>query len=489
MLGLDGEVAVPRRIAVVLGDEDDVVRDTATAIAGAVDGTITFMAINDGDAGARMAELETDVAALPDPSRGSARVIEVRSPAAGILQNASPDEVDLLIVGTPRSGIIHRLAIGSMTERVMRRAAVPVLVVKPRRSAAHSVMSRLADVAFGLLPALDEAEKVEVYRTVRTAARGNTDFYVMMALASAIAALGLLLNSPAVVIGGMLVAPLMSPLVALGMSIVHGDARMLRLSLGSALRGSLLSVAISVIVAVAIPNASLTTEVIARTQPSLLDLVVAFAAGAAGAYALSREHLSAALPGVAIAAALVPPLAAVGVALALFEPAAAGGAALLFAANLVAIAAAAGVVFFLVGFRPEPEHAPRIKLFSRAFTALALLAITVAVPLTWLTVQSVREAAVERTTRSALDEAVAPLDGVRWSSLEIGSADGGTLRITVEMETPEPLTPEQVSAIERHIEARLDRPLELAVRVIQVTEVHGSVPISTASPTPVAGRG
>ncbi|MEX2228135.1 MAG: DUF389 domain-containing protein [Dehalococcoidia bacterium] len=491
VLGLDGDVGEPRRIAVVLGDEDeDAVRDAAVAIAETVGGTITFMAVGDGRGAGQAARLEREVHALRDPARGSVRVIRARSGATGILESASPESTDLLVMRTPPSGIIYRLAISGLTERVAKRAAVPVLVVKPRRSAARSALGRLVDPVLETLPALDEAAKVEVYRAVRNAARANLDFYVMMALATAIAALGLLLDSAAVVIGGMLVAPLMAPLVALGLGVVQGDARLLRLATAGAVRGSLLSVAIGAVIAIAIPNASLTAEVLSRTRPSLLDLGVALAAGAAAAYALSREHLSAALPGVAIAAALVPPLAAAGIALALLDPAAAGGAALLFAANLVSIAAAAGAVFFLLGFRPEPEHVPRIKLFSHAFTVLALLAFAVAIPLTWLTVDSVRAATIERDARAALDAAISDLPGARWTRLDIGRTDDGALRLVVDMETPEPLEPTQVFVIETRIAVRMHRPVSLAVRLIQVTEVHG-VPPPGASPTagPAAGGG
>ncbi|MDA1002286.1 MAG: DUF389 domain-containing protein [Chloroflexi bacterium] len=325
----------------------------------------------------------------------------------------------------------------------------------------------MTDAALRWFPTLDEAAKVEVYRSVRTSARCNVDFQVMMALATAIATLGLLLDSPAVVIGGMLVAPLMAPLVALGLGVVQGDARLLRLSVLSAARGSLLSIAIGAALTVVIPSAALTAEVLSRTRPSLLDLGVALAAGGAGAYALSRERLSAALPGVAIAAALVPPLAA-------------GGAALSFSANLIAITAAAGVIFFIVGFRPEPEHAPRIKLFTRGFTALALLALAVAVPLTCLTVDSVRAANMQRETNAALDAAILQLPGVRWTRLDIGRSDDGTLRLTVDMETPEPLGAAQVAEMETQLEARLGRALDLALRLIQVTEVRGNGGPATA---------
>ncbi len=492
VLATRGDAApVPRRVMLAVTDETGatLAREVATEIAEAADGTIAFVAPSDGDRDGVLERLDEAVAALPDPARGSARLAQGRTDAAAILQAASPGDVDLLVVGTPESGVIHRLALGSFAERVARRATVPVLVVKPRLSPARSAVRRVADAVLSLFPAASEESKVETYRTVRTASRGNVDFNVMIALAAAIAALGELLNSPAVVIGGMLVAPLMSPVIALGLGIVHGDVRLLRLSAVSVLRGSLIAVAVGALIGLVIPGADVTAEIASRTSPSLLDLGVAFAAGAAGAFALSREHLSASLPGVAIAAALVPPLAAIGLGVALRDPSVGGGAGLLFMANLVSIAAAAGLVFLLVGYRPEPQHALRLRVFSRGFTAIALLVIAVSVPLTWLTASSLQSARTEAAAKAAVKAGVAAVPGLRSTGFVLDHTADGTLHVTVELETPAPLSPDQARAVERGMEDSMGQPLDVTLRLIQVTEVNGGeTPAPTPSPTAGAGN-
>ena len=115
-------------------------------------------------------------------------------------------------------------------------------------------------------------------------------------------------DSAAVVIGAMLVAPLMSPLLGCGMAIVQGNLPLFRNSLKAVLFGFLVALAIGVVLGFISPMGELTDELRARGGPTVLDMLVALLSGIAAAYCNGRPNLSAALPGVAIAAALVPPL-------------------------------------------------------------------------------------------------------------------------------------------------------------------------------------
>jgi uncharacterized hydrophobic protein (TIGR00271 family) len=131
----------------------------------------------------------------------------------------------------------------------------------------------------------------------------------MMCLSTAIAALGLLINSPAVIIGAMVVAPLMTPLIAAGCALVRGDLSLFTKSIQAMLFGSLVALGVSLLVGALIPNDTLTVEMVSRGRPDILDLFVGLFAGAAAAYATARPKVMAALVGVAVAAALVPPIA------------------------------------------------------------------------------------------------------------------------------------------------------------------------------------
>jgi uncharacterized hydrophobic protein (TIGR00271 family) len=186
---------------------------------------------------------------------------------------------------------------------------------------------------------MDMAKRAEAYTRIRRSARPDIDFYMLITLAAAIAALGLATNSTAVVIGAMLVAPLMSPMVGMGMAVVLGDARFLRLSSGAVFKGAVLAILVGMLVGLVMVlfKLPITAEILGRTQPSLLDLAIALFSGLAAAFALSRSDAAGALPGVAIAAALVPPLTAVGITFSAGLFLESFGAVLLFLSNLVAI--------------------------------------------------------------------------------------------------------------------------------------------------------
>lgn len=212
-------------------------------------------------------------------------------------------------------------------------------------------------------------------------------FSCLLLLASAIATFGLLGDSLAVVIGAMIVAPLMLPIMGLSFSISIGD----RGAIINTLLVSLVGIAMSVAVGFGLTwpiaglmHAEAIQQVISRTAPHLLDLMAALATGLAGAFALSRRDVSDTLPGVAIAVSLVPPLANVGILLALGEPDLASGSLLLFLTNYVAILLAGSLVFVLMGF-PQVATSPfdaRARRQSLVIACLALVIITIPLALT-----------------------------------------------------------------------------------------------------------
>ncbi len=159
-------------------------------------------------------------------------------------------------------------------------------------------------------------------------------------------------------------------------------------------RGVVVSVGIALLMGLLIPGDTITAEMHSRATPSLLDLAVALASGAVGAYALCRKDVSTSLPGVAIAVALVPPLATVGLALSAGAWSIAAGAGLLFLTNLVAIAAMGGFVFLLLGFQPEPGRRDRMQLFTRGWRSLILLLVVISLLLAWFTLRTSAEAEI-----------------------------------------------------------------------------------------------
>jgi uncharacterized hydrophobic protein (TIGR00271 family) len=208
-------------------------------------------------------------------------------------------------------------------------------------------------------------------------------FGTLTALSVFIAVLGLMADSTAVVIGAMLVAPLMSPVLATAAAIVMGWPKRVRANLGLLGLGTFGALALAAAIGVfargeldPIPN-----EVLARTAPNMLDLGIAAAAGASGAYAYVRKHASDALAGAAVAVALVPPISVTGLMLQLGEFNLAGGAALLFTVNVAGVLAAGAATFLIAGFAPGQRLLAEGSRIQDGLKWTAIAAVIVALPL------------------------------------------------------------------------------------------------------------
>lgn len=176
-------------------------------------------------------------------------------------------------------------------------------------------------------------------------------YFIMNILSAIIASYGLVTNSAAVVIGAMLVAMMLGPITGIALAIIDHRMPLLRKSLFTVIIGVSLVVLVGFIVGWLHKDQPLTAEILSRTQPTSMDLMIALAGGTAGAYAMVSPHLSVAVVGVAVATALVPPLAASGILLANGEMQLGLGALLLAATNILAIQFTNALVLWVLGFR------------------------------------------------------------------------------------------------------------------------------------------
>ncbi len=190
----------------------------------------------------------------------------------------------------------------------------------------------------------------DLFVALRDDARMSSAYVVLMFLSTMLATVGLYLNSSSVVIGAMLLAPLMSPIVSLAMGMLRQDRRMLKKSIKKISIGVGLALFAAALVTLLFPHKPVTDEMLARLSPSLLDLAVAIFAGIAGAYTKSYKEILQSLAGVAIAVALVPPLAVAGIGLGRLDLDFFSQAFLLFSTNLVGIVVAATLTFRLLGY-------------------------------------------------------------------------------------------------------------------------------------------
>ncbi|WP_194743892.1 TIGR00341 family protein [Thermaurantiacus tibetensis] len=244
---------------------------------------------------------------------------------------------------------------------------------------------------------LDEIDHPSILARVEADA-GWTPRYAFMVLMSAgIAILGLLLSSPAVIIGAMLVSPLMGPIIGLGFAIAVFDWAQVRKSLLALAAGALLAVAFASLIVFLSPLTDRTSEIMARTRPSLFDLLVAIFSALAGGYATIRGR-GETIVGVAIATALMPPLAVVGFGLATADWPVFTGALALFVTNFVAIALSATIMakFYGFGSRLSPEQSRR-----QGWGILAVF-LLLAIPLGVSLRQIAEETLFTRTVRDAI---------------------------------------------------------------------------------------
>lgn len=230
----------------------------------------------------------------------------------------------------------------------------------------------------------ESVNQEEIWHKIEDDSRWSYGYLFYVVTSAAIAIFGLLQNSPAVIIGAMLVAPLMGPIMGMGFSLATFDFRAMKRASKSVGYGALIAVIFTATIVLLSPIKTLTPELAARTQPNLLDLCVALFSGLAGAYATIRNK-GGTIVGVAIATALMPPLATVGYGIATQSMPVAGGAFLLFMTNFMTIAFTATIVARIFGFghhlsgKQERWQAIGIVLsFAILATPLALTLTTLA---------------------------------------------------------------------------------------------------------------
>jgi uncharacterized hydrophobic protein (TIGR00271 family) len=265
-------------------------------------------------------------------------------------------------------------------------------------------------------------------------------FWILIVLASIIAAAGVIADSTATVIGAMIVAPLMTPILGTMLSVLIADRTNLIRSLLLVVSGAMVAIAIGYLLGLTSVTgvvAETNSQVAGRVHPRLIDLLAALATGAVDSVALVRQDISDTLPGVAIAISLVPPLTVVGLT---FEAGARDqsfGALVLFLTNVAAILASGTVVLAIYGVHRLAvlPDSPGQRTVNRrnAIIVIAVMIVAVVVPLTTTSVtiarDTLREARVSEAARAFGKE-------VGWSTANITTRKG---RVVVLLEGPLPI--------------------------------------------------
>lgn len=293
------------------------------------------------------------------------------------------EKYDMIIVGCSETQSLREKLFGTIPEKLVNQAdGLNIGVIRSARPTGHRLRESLGRLIRVRVPQLERSERLALFEEVEYKSRWSFDFAALMTLAALVAGLGLLADSSAVVIGAMLIAPLMMPLIGSGLALAlaQGNTPLFKNANLAVISGFLCALLAGIFLGAVARffHIPLTGELAARGEPTLLDLGVAFVSGIAASYCIARPTLTGALAGVSIAAALVPPIVTAGICLVTREVSVAKGASLLFGTNVVAVIFGAALNFSLGGIHGQGKAG---EFGRRLIFVLALACLGLAVPL------------------------------------------------------------------------------------------------------------
>lgn len=316
-----------------------------------------------------------------------------------------------------------------------------------------------------------EAEKERVREAISAGAAFDVPYVVMNVLATVIACYGLFSNSPAVVIGAMIIAMVLGPILGVALSLVDLDNPLLEKAIIAEIGGVVVVLMTAFVLGRIHMDIPITEEIISRTAPNLLDLMIALGGGAAGAYAMISPRLSVAFVGVAIATALVPPLSSCGILLARGEYRLAGGAFLLAFTNIIGIQIAASFVMWLGGYGRIAQKSTFGRRVVLRHSVSILILIVLGVVLTINLRQDVSKQLFESNVRRTLSRALVLYPGSYLDDVRFGTGLDRTI-VRAVVRGPALFSAQQVAAMEDKLRNAPNgsRP-ELHVRFIPTTVI------------------
>jgi uncharacterized hydrophobic protein (TIGR00271 family) len=306
------------------------------------------------------------------------------------------------------------------------------------------------------------AEAIEkMCQELREDSELNLNFMILTITACLIATFGLLSNSTAVIIGAMIVAPLMMPLRGLAFGALEGDPELFRRSITSLGVATIVALLLAILIGRLVGFPDFGSEVLARTEPTLLDLGIAVVAGGLSGFAKVRPKVSDALAGTAIAVALMPPLCVVGLSLSQGLWQYSWGAFLLYITNLLGITVACMLVYILAGYtRPN-------RVFGGAIALTGILVI----PLGLSLFQLLRQSQLEYTLKVILlSQTITVGQQVELVKTQINWSTK-IPTVSLRVRAKEPVTPKQVRLVQQFVSQQLKQPFKLVFEVAPVQNV------------------
>ncbi|MDX1652328.1 MAG: DUF389 domain-containing protein [Brumimicrobium sp.] len=292
------------------------------------------------------------------------------------------------------------------------------------------------------------SEYKELFTTLRENSKPGKNYVVLMTLSVILATLGIFADSSPVIIGAMILAPLMSPVISLSMGVLRQDRSLIKNSLLTVGVGVLVGYICSIIFTFITPIGTMNEEISSRINPNIIDLGIAIISGAAGAYAHAKEEIAKTLAGVAIAVALVPPLAVSGIGLAWGSWDVFFGAFLLLITNLTGMVLAGSFVFLLNGY--SPFHLARKGLLISFFVVLSL-----SVPLSIGFLRVVKENRIVQSLNSQT------IQDMRLKNVKV--SDVSPLRLSVDLVGNKIPSEKEIAKIKEEVSAIVGQDVILEV--------------------------
>ena len=331
------------------------------------------------------------------------------------------------------------------------------------------------------LLSVNDHRKSEVRDDIGIGSTPKTSYYVLLSISVLIAGFGVVTNSPAVVIGAMLVSPLMTPIFGISLGLVRGDMALFRKSFVAEFGGVLIAVGVAALLGMFPFAQEVTPEMLSRTSPTLLDLLVAALAGVAGCLAMIDARISPVLPGIAMATALTPPLAVSGLCLAFGAYEGAWGAFLLFFANFLAILAVSAALFIAAGFVSREEMGSRLSVMKR-FLAPVVGLVLVTILLTNALVGIISKNETTKAIKGILEKELNTERGACVENVIYDEKKSG-VNILAYVTTPRVLSPKKVKEMQDILDEKLKTHANLIMRCFITKDIS-----STGSTSGIVAR-
>ncbi len=318
---------------------------------------------------------------------------------------------------------------------------------------------------------IDKKRQEKVYDEIRENAKGDFDFFVLTIFSGIIITLGLVVNSSAVVIGGMLLAPLVWPILSLSMAIIKGRSRLIQDSVFTLLRSTALIFVIALFLGLMSPDYALQgSEFLSRTSPTIFELFIALAAGFVGAFVITYPKIGAAIAGVVIAAAIVPPIPVMGISVSHGNLGMAGGSFILFMSNLIAVTFSSSILFLVARFKgPSSEKGQERRKNNIRWTLVFLFVMTI--PLFLITSKVVKENNQQNIVR---DVAKVIIPDSNITDVKISEKNNvSTVSITIQYSGD--LTEKQINELKDILSIKMDKIIVPRITIVPIIKTWESI--------------